>query len=311
MASIVNSLRMLSDPTRIRLLTLLQSEDLTVAEIQEILGMGQSRISSHLARLKRAGLLHDRRAGKNIYYGVNKEPSASNPWPVLREVVLRGGSELPEAEQDRTALKLALRRRQDTAREYFNRLAGKFGRSYCPGRTWRGLSHLLLCALPPMHIADLGAGEGTLSQLLAKRAKSVIAVDNSEKMVAFGSELIREHKFTNLEYRLGDIEAPPIKAASIDLAILSQALHHAINPQNALHAAHKILKKSGTIAVLDLLNHSFEEARELYADLWLGFSEVELHRMLQKAGFRDIEIAVVDKDEENPHFQIVLATGVK
>src|SRR5439155_9916752 len=131
----------------------------------------------------------------------------------------------------------------------------------------------------------LGAGEGTLAQLLAKNAKRVIAIDNSEKMVEFGSELAREHGFENLEYRRGDIEDPPIAANSVDLAIFSQALHHANKPARALVAAHRILKKNGRIAILDLLAHNFEKARELYADTWLGFSEVELHQMLKASGF--------------------------
>ncbi len=307
MPSIINSLRLLADPTRVRLLSLLDQEELSVAEIQEILGMGQSRVSSHLARLKRAGLVRDRRSGKHIYYGVTGE----SPWIDLREVVRRGAEEISDTRRDTTALQMVIRKRQDTAREYFNLLAGKFGRHYCPGRTWRGLGHLLLGVLPPMDIADLGAGEGTLSQLLARRARHVIAVDNSEKMVEFGRELISKHGFANLEYRLGDIEDPPIDGGTMDLAILSQALHHATHPERALAAAHRILKPGGRIAVLDLLSHHFEEARELYADLWLGFGEAELHGLLETSGFHDIEVAVVARDDENPQFQTLLAMAVK
>ena len=127
-----------------------------------------------------------------------------------------------------------------------------------------------------MTVADLGAGEGTLSQLLAKNARKVIAIDNSPKMVEFGSQLAKKHGFKNLEYRLGDIEDPPIAKNSVDLAILSQALHHAIHPQRAVAAARQILKRGGSLVILDLLSHRFERARELYADHWLGFSEVQV-----------------------------------
>lgn len=308
MASIVKSLRLLADPTRLRLLLLLQQEELSVAEIQEILGMGQSRISAHLAQLKQARLVSDRRAGKNIYYG----PAAGNPLHAqLGEIVQASAKEIAETAEDRTALKLVLRKREDKAREYFNKLAGKFGRSHCPGRSWKGVSHMLLALVGPITVADLGAGEGTLSQLLAKNAKKVIAIDNSEKMVEFGSNLAKEHGFKNLEYKLGDIQEPPIPAGSVDLALFSQALHHASNPARAVAAAHRILKKGGRIAILDLLAHNFEQARELYADLWLGFSEVELHRMLKDAGFSQIDVSVVTRDEEPPHLQTVFATGVK
>jgi ubiquinone/menaquinone biosynthesis C-methylase UbiE/biotin operon repressor len=307
--SIVKSLRVLADPTRLRLLLLLRHEELSVAELQQILGMGQSRISSHLSQLKQAGLVFDRRAGKNIYYAPTEatEPHQKR----LFEVVAAGAAEIPEAKQDRTALELVLKKRQDKAREYFNHLAGKFGRSYCPGRSWKAVAHLLSVLVPPMTIADLGAGEGTLAQFLAGNARRVIAIDNSEKMVEFGSELVRKHGFDNIEYRLGDIEDPPIKSGTVDLAVLSQALHHASNPARAVTSAFRILRSGGRIVVLDLLAHSFEQARESYADLWLGFSEVQMHDFLRAAGFTKIDVSIVGRETESPHFQTLFATGLK
>jgi ArsR family transcriptional regulator len=139
----------------------------------------------------------------------------------------------------------------------------------------------------------------------------VIAVDNAPKMVEFGSELAKKHGFDNLEYRLGNIEDPPIAKNSIDLAILSQALHHAIHPERAIDAAHRILKRGGRLVILDLLSHRFEKARELYADHWLGFSEVKLHQLLERSGFRQIEVSVVSREKDTPHFQTVFATGLK
>ena len=311
MAAIIKSLRLLADGTRLRLLLLLEQAELTVAEIQEILNMGQSRISTHLAQLRSAGLVRDRRAGKHIYYGAAPADGPETSRARLREIVAASADEIPESALDRVALSLVLRKREDRAREYFNRLAGKFGRSYCPGRSWQGLAHMLLGLLPPMVIADLGAGEGTLSQLLARTAERVIAVDNSEKMVEFGATLAREHGYTNLEYRLGDIQSPPIAAGSVDLAIFSQALHHASQPGRAIAAAHAILKPGGRVVILDLLSHGFEQARELYADIWLGFSELELHQLLDQNGFTVGDVSVVSREEAAPHLQTVLATGVK
>ena len=311
LTSTINLLRLLADPTRLRLLLLLEQEELSVAELQDILGMGQSRISSHLAQLRRAGVVENRRAGKNVYYGATESGGRNGARARIQEVLRSLAREIPETTRDRTALKLTLRKRQDRAREYFDELAGKFGRSYVPGRSWRALAHTLITLLPPFTVADLGAGEGTLSQLLARRAHKVIAIDNSPKMVDFGSSLARKHGFKNLEYRLGDIEDPPIAKNSVDLAILSQALHHAIKPERAIESAHRVLKKNGRIVVLDLLSHRFEKARELYADHWLGFSEVRLHELLEKNGFRNIEVSVVAREKQSPHFQTVFATGVK
>lgn len=311
MASTINFLRLLADPTRLRLILLLEEEELSVAELQDVLGMGQSRISSHLAQLKRAGVVEDRRAGKNVYYGLTNGRKLDPQRAKVSELTRALAREMPETQRDRTALKVVLRKRQDKAREYFDQLAGRFGRSYCPGRSWQALAHTMIALLPPLTVADLGAGEGTLSQLLAKTARKVIAIDNAPKMVEFGAQLAKKHGFKNLEYRLGDIEDPPIDKESVDLAILSQALHHAIRPERALAAAHRILKRGGRVVVLDLLSHRFEKARELYADHWLGFSEVQLHQWLEAAGFSDIEVTVVAREKESPHFQTVFASGIK
>ena len=311
MTSTINLLRLLADPTRLRLLLLLEEEELSVAELQQIVNMGQSRISSHLAQLKRAGVVAGRRAGKNVYYGATKIAGRNGARGRVQQVIETLAREIPETGRDRTALKLALRKRQDKAREYFDELAGKFGRSYVPGRSWKALSHALISLVPRLTIVDLGAGEGTLSQLLAKSARKVIAIDNSPKMVEFGSKLAKKHGFKNLEYRLGDLEDPPVTKGSVDLVLLSQALHHAIKPERAVQAAHRILKRNGRVVVLDLLSHRFERARELYADRWLGFSEVRLHELLEKGGFREIEVSVVSREKENPQFQTIFATGVK
>src|SRR5436305_983707 len=311
MTSTINLLRLLADPTRLRLLLLLEEEELSVAELQQILNMGQSRISSHLAQLKRAGVVAGRRAGKNVYYGATKTAGRNGARGRVQQVIETLAREIPETGRDRTALKLALRKRQDKAREYFDELAGKFGRSYVPGRSWEALAHTLITLLPAMTVADLGAGEGTLSQLLAKTARKVIAVDNSPKMVAFASQLAKKHGLKNLEYRLGDMQDPPIAKNSVDLAIFSQALHHATRPERAIGHAYSILRKNGRIVILDLLSHRFEQARELYADHWLGFSEVQLHEFLENAGFNNIEVRVVVRERQAPHFQTVFATGVK
>jgi ubiquinone/menaquinone biosynthesis C-methylase UbiE/biotin operon repressor len=304
MSSILNSLKMISDPTRLRILLLLGEESLSVAELQQILGMGQSRISTQLSQLKKEGLVADQRSGKNNIY------SAQIPKE-LRAIVRDAGRELPEMERDHSSLRHIIRKRKDQVRAYFDELAGKFGREYVPGRSWKGLAEAMLKILNYDTVADLGAGEGTLSQLIAQRAKKVIAVDNSEKMVEFGKKLAKENKLPNLEYRLGDIESPPIADSTVDLAIFSQALHHAAQPALALSEAHRILKPGGRLIILDLLQHSFEKARELYYDTWLGFPEVELAEMISTAGFTEVETAIVDREEVPPNFQTLLASALK
>ncbi|MEK7952571.1 ArsR/SmtB family transcription factor [Luteolibacter soli] len=304
MASMLKSLKLLTDPTRLRILLLLDAEALSVADLQELLGMGQSRISTQLSQLKAGGLVTDERSGKHNFY-------RSEMGPDLLKLAKEAAKEVPEVEKDTSALRHLQRKRRDKTRAYFDELAGRFGKDYVPGRSWKGLAEALLKVTNQGVVADLGAGEGTLAQMLARQADQVIAVDLSPKMVEFGRELAVKHELPNLEYRLGDIEEPPLDDASVDLAFLSQALHHAGSPEKALQQAFRIVKPGGRLVVLDLLQHTFEQARELYADVWLGFSEGELAAMLEKAGFVNIETAVVDRESEPPHFQTLLAVAKK
>ena len=312
MQSLLKSLRLFADPSRVRLLLLLEREELSVAELQDILGKGQSQISTHLAQLKQAGFLEDRRNGKNVLYRLkrNKDAEADATAPLL-DLLRKASGEIPEADEDEDALALVLKKRQDKMQSYFDGLAGKFGREYLPGRSWKGLAETLLMLMPPIVIADLGAGEGTFSQLLARQAKRVIAVDNSEKMVEFGANLAQRHDISNLEYRPGDMEALPISDGEVDLAFFSQSLHHAQHPQRAVAEAGRIVKSGGRVAILDLVRHQFEEARDLYADLWLGFSELELQNFLKSAGFTNVHTTVVHREADSPHFETVLAMGEK
>ena len=309
MSSTLKSLRALSDPTRLRIVALLEKDELSVNELQEITRMGQSRISTHLGLLQDSGLVQSRREGKRTFYRLNSP--ANGAAGEFIDLAIRGAKELAEQESDQINLKRILNRRREQAQVYFNQIAGRFDRIYGPGRSWQAFGHLLLRIVPPLVVADLGAGEGLLSELLARRCKKVIAVDNSEKIVAFGAAKAKKNNLKNLEFRLGDLQNPPIESHSMDLVILSQALHHAEEPAKAVEAAYKLLKPHGQILILDLLKHNFEKARELYGDRWLGFPESDLHRWLEEAGFKKIEISVVAREEQSPHFETVLAGAEK
>jgi ArsR family transcriptional regulator len=290
-------------------LALLLHEELSVAEMQEILGMAQSRISSQLALLRQAGLVTDRRDGRNAFYSMRALLDANQH--LLISTACASVAELPEPTEDRANLERILARRRQQSESYFNLIAGKLGRNYCPGRSWEAIGHLALRLTPAITIADLGAGEGLISQLLARRAAHVWCIDNSPRMVEVGTELAAKNGLSNLAYKLGDIEAVPLANGSVDLAILSQALHHAQHPQKAIDEAHRILRPGGQVLILDLKNHTFEKARELYADVWLGFKENALHGFLKKAGFEQVEVTTVAQEPAEPHFETLLASGVK
>lgn len=292
-----------------RLLALVMREELSVAELQEILGMGQSRISSQLALLRTVNLVSDRREGKKAFYSLRAKLPAKTLG--LVKAAIESVNELPVIAEDRENLDRILQKRRRTREQYFNLIAGRLGRNYCPGRSWEAIGHLALRLTPAIDIADLGAGEGMLSQLLARRARQVWCIDNSLAMVEVGMELARKNGLENLTYKLGDIEQVPLPDASVDLAILSQALHHAQRPQAAVAEAYRILRPGGQVLVLDLNEHTFEKARELYADVWLGFSESTLHGFLKKAGFVQVEVTSVAKEAGEPQFETLLAAGVK
>ena len=309
MAQLLRALRLLGDEGRLRILRLLQSEELSVAELQEILGMGQSRISMQLAQLKQAGLIDVRRAGQKSLY---RMADLQDGEAMLSELLREAGKEIAPAAQDDRGLRLVLGKRKDKLRGYFDELAGRFGRNYVPGRSWKGLAEMFLKLMPPLVVADLGAGEGTLSLLLTQRAAA------RHRGRSFGEDAGVRRRHRQKEWgeeprvqarRSGG--ACRLKDAEVDLALFHQSLHHALHPGKAVDEAWRILKPGGRIVVMDLVKHRFEEAREMYADVWLGFSEVELVDMLQNAGFRSVEVSVVHREEEAPHFETMLAIGEK
>lgn len=307
MPSIVKTLKVVADPNRLRILLLLKGEELSVAELQEILGMGQSTISTHLSQLKQAGLVEDRRTGKSSLYHLTAPPGGR----LLEEVLADAQKEIAEFAADQGAMSRVLRKRQDKMRAFFDSVAGRLGKDYVPGKSWKSLAEALLRLMPPMTIADLGAGEGSSALLLSPRALRVIAVDSSARMIDVGREQAARHGIKNVEFRQGDMEDVPIGTGEVDLVFFSQSLHHALHPERALAEAARILAPGGRVVILDLAKHRFEEARELYADEWLGFSEAELESTLENAGFTNVETAVVDKDADAPQFHTLLAVGYK
>jgi ArsR family transcriptional regulator len=229
----------------------------------------------------------------------------------LGEILADAQKEIAEFKSDQAAMRRVLKKRQDKMRAFFDSVAGRLGKDYVPGKSWKSMAEALLRLMPPLTIADLGAGEGSFALLLSQRAVRVIAVDSSARMIEVGREQAARHGVKNVEYRQGDMEEIPIGADEVDLVFFSQSLHHALHPERALSEAARILTPGGRVIVLDLLKHRFEEAREMYADEWLGFSEAELEAMLEGAGFANVETAVVDKDAEAPQFQTLLAVGNK
>ena len=309
MPSTLKALRALSSPPRLRLICLLLKSELSVRELTDITGMRQSGISMHLSQLQEAELVESSRDGKNAYYSVVKGQNSDNCN--LIDLAAVGASELIEHESDLRNLKRILELRENQDLVYFNHMAGRFDSVYGPGRSWQAFGQLLLRLIPEIVVADLGSGEGLLGELLARKCKQVIAVDNSDQIVKFGKAKAKKNGLTNLEFRQGDLQSPPIDDNSVDLAILSQALHHAEAPVVAIEQSFRIIKPGGKIMILDLMKHKFDKAKELFGDRWLGFDEGELYQWLESAGFREIEVSVVAREEEEPYFETLLASAIR
>jgi ArsR family transcriptional regulator len=290
------------------MLRLLDQKELSVAELQEILEMGQSRISSHLALLRRHNMVADRKDGKKTFYILSLD---SSPHFEIVRLALDAESDEDFWISDQSSLQRIIERRRRASEQYFDEVAERLGKNYVPGRSWDAIGHFLFRLIPEITIADLGAGEGTISQLLAARAKKVYCIDRSKSMVRLGTELANKNGLSNLVYKLGDLEKVPLNNCEVDLVLLSQSLHHAEHPEVALREAHRILKPDGQIIIIDLKQHQFEKARQLYNDLWLGFAENDLFKMIKDAGFEKVKVETVAKENEEPFFETLLASGFK
>jgi len=297
-------LKALGDETRMRILSLLAQEDLAGTDLMEILNMGQSRISTHLALLKEVGLVQDRRAGRKSYYSIAPGPAAGF-W----QEVQAANRTAPEFLADAAGLETLRARRRDESRAYFDRVAASFGDQLLPGRTWEGLARALLLLAPQARYADLGVGDGMLTLMLAQVAREVTAIDLSPEMLR---QLATRAKAAGLENVVpveGDIEDLPLPSASHDVVVASQALHHAAVPAKALAEAFRILVPGGRLLVIDLLAHTEDWVREKLQHRHLGFTEQALENALVTAGFQRVSVVRAARDPQPPHFMTLVATG--
>jgi len=295
-------LKTLGDETRLRLLHLLGLGELSVGELMEILNLGQSRTSTQLNLLKEAGLVVDRRAGRRSYYSLQPAAAAE-----LLAAVLSEHADDPELAADRAGFEALQVRRREQSRSYFDRVAATFGDQVLPGRTWEGLARGILRLAPRARYVDLGIGDGLLTLMLAEVAESVTAVDISSEMLDQLSLRARRKGIANIETALGDIEDLPMPASSFDVAVMSQALHHAEDPVRALREAHRVLVPGGRILVLDLLAHGEVYVRDLLQHRHLGFTETALASLLTEAGFEHVTVERAARDPQPPHFMTLVA----
>ena len=302
----IDIFRALADDVRLRILHALLGAELSVAELVEILGLPQSTVSRHLKPLRDAGLVGTRRDGTSIYY---RRGIAFEEGDLARglQTQLR---ELPTAAKDAATVRRVLDQRRQKSREFFEKIAGRYGTLMQPGGGWEAMAAALAAGFAGKTVADLGAGEGQLTLLLARFAKSVTAVDQSKAMLREVSRRAKEECLSSkIKTAEGDLESLPLRDESVDAVFLSQALHHAAQPEKAISEAGRIVRKGGSVIVLDLARHGQEWAREQWADQWLGFEEDELRGWMRDAGLQDLLTQKLAG--ATPEISVVLAVGIK
>jgi SAM-dependent methyltransferase len=301
--------RLLGDEARLRLLRVLSSERLNVTELTGVLGLAQSGVSRHLGLLKEAGLVAEERDGGFSYYRAAPLPGADAPLAAVLKAQFDSSAADPAVRADEARLQEVLRLRK----ENFDIHAGpdtRDARQLVPGRSWAAWSRALGLLMPPLKVADLGCGEGYLTIEAARWASRVVAVDRSEAVLVRAKALARRRRVANVIWKKGELEKLPMKDASVDVAMLSQALHHALDPARAVAEAARVTTPGGRVLLLDLRAHDEEWVRAKLGDRRLGFADDELRRMLAAAGLTDVKVGVGARKTGDP-FTVLIASGKK
>lgn len=278
-----------------------------MSELTGVLGLAQSGVSRHLALLREAGLVAEERAGAYTWYRLSKtlgraEGPHASLWAWLREEFERT---TPDTRADDARLEEVRRLRKESFAVH-----GDERRQFVPGRSWPAWARALGLLLPALDVADLGCGEGYLTLEAARWARHVTAIDRSKDVLDRGRDLARRRKLRNITWKRGELERVPLENASVDVALLSQALHHAERPEVALAEAWRILRPGGRVLVLDLAEHDQHWVRSKLGDRWLGFSEDRLRELLRDAGFQHITVRAGARRTGDP-FTVLVAAGTR
>ena len=299
-------LKVFADATRVRLLALLAREELTVAELSAITQLAQPRVSTHLAKLKEAGLARDRRAGVSAYYRFDEDNLDSVQRELWRS--LRDGSDDPLLRQDAERIAAVLANRA-ADQNWADSVAGDMERHYSPGRTWEALARTALPLLETGDVLDIASGDGVLAELLSPHAKRYVCIDTSTRVVAAAGERLR--RFPNVEVREGDMHALPFKDGSFDLVVLMHALTYASKPAQAVAEAARVLRKGGRLLLSSLGKHEHKSVVDAYGHVNLGFTERELRKFAEKAGLDIANAETVTRERRPPHFEVISLTATK
>jgi ArsR family transcriptional regulator len=292
-------LRLLSDPTRVRLLALLEREELTVAELSTVLHLAQPRVSTHLAKLKEADLVRDRRAGVSAYYRSNSDLDQKT-GALLGALRANVNDSLIADDLRRLPTILAKRAH---AEGWADTVAGDMERHYSPGRTWEALARALASLLDCGDVLDIASGDGALAELLAPHAESILCLDASERVVAAAKTRLKACK--NVDVRSGDMHALDVGNRRFDLVLLMHALTYSDKPGKVIAEAARVLKPGGRLLATTLAQHAHRSAVEPFDHRNLGLTVEELHEFAQKAGLKVLRCDPITRERRKPHFEVL------
>jgi ArsR family transcriptional regulator len=303
--------RLLGDEARLRLLRVLAQDRFNVTELTGVLGLAQSGVSRHLGLLKEAALVAEERDGAFTYYRLSaqiRENGLGPLWPLL-EAQFSAAQQTPAIKADDARLQEVLRLR----RENFDQHAGpdtRDGRQLVPGRSWAAWARALAHLLPPADVVDIGCGEGYLTIEVARWARRVVAIDRSPAVLVRAKALAGRRHASNITFKRGELEKLPLDSHSMDVALLSQALHHAEKPADAAAEAARVVKPGGKVLVLELREHDEAWVRDKLGDRHQGFSEEALTRLLTTAGLTDVKVSGGSRRAGDP-FTVLVASGTR
>jgi ubiquinone/menaquinone biosynthesis C-methylase UbiE/DNA-binding transcriptional ArsR family regulator len=298
--------RLLADTTRLRLLLLLDREELSVAELAGITQLAQPRVSTHLAKLKDAGLVSDRRDGVFVYYRIASavtDPGLAELWQLLRQ-----STDDPLIQQDVERIGHVLKNRSG-AETWADSVAGDMERHYSPGRTWEATARGLVHLLEPGDMLDVASGDGVLGELLAPVARSIVCLDISERVAEAGHRRLKP--FRNVRFEVGDMHALPMGEASFDTVFLLHALTYTREPATVFAEAARVLRPGGKLLAVTLQRHQHEKAVEPYNHLNLGFTTRQLEQFAAEAGLRVQACTVSATEKRAPNFSVLSLAAVK
>lgn len=302
LGSTLDTLHLFGDATRVRLMALLSKEELTVAELVKVTGLAQSRVSTHLGKLREAGLLRDRKVGSSTFYAASDgamPDGARRLWELIE-----GDVDDPILTDDQRRCDELIQARE-AAEPWPDAVAGQMERHYSPGRTWEATARGLLGLVHLGDALDIGSGDGAITQLLVPRARSITCLDRSDKMITAARKRLQQH--AHVDYRVGDLHELPFEAARFDQVLMFNVLTYAHSPKVALGEAARVLRRGGTLVVVTLNRHEHREITDQYNHLQPGFDAATLRGWLERSGLRIDFCEVTSREKRAPYFEVVSA----